>query len=193
MYRQWLRNRCELVPLSDETAPAFDQLLAQCQAECVLRDVTPSALPGLVLLDEQGIRIGARVTLSAFEIVSMGALAHTMTRLFVTPWAVARRRFDPACFRHVVFSHVAIRPGCERDWPRFVSSVLAQHGVHFGVVYPDPATGLFARLRLLDPLSALVHSSNGSIQVMVRTAGSPTGPVTDLSASTSHALYPVDA
>jgi len=195
MYRQWPRETCQLEPIGEKHADNLAQLTNSVYGKCRLRDISPSRLPGFVLEDDDGIAVSARVSLTHFRIVSMGAAATWSTRLFVRPFAPARKRFDPDAFRYVSFSDVLIRPGSENQWPRFVSTVLAKYGCHFGALYVDPASELFALLQSSSRFSRWLHSSKGSIQLVMqvlpsRVSGSQ---LTDDKFSSGVYLWPVDA
>ena len=199
MYRQWPRKTCELETMSDTHSHDLALLADRVYGKCVLRDVTPSRLPGFVLKDEHGVAVSARVCMAGFRIVSMSKAATWCTHLFVHPFAPARKRFDPDAFHYVSFSNVLIRSGSESLWPRFVSAVLARHAVHFGTVYPNPRSAQFRttlRFRLLD---RVCHSSSGSIHTMAKLHNPAVAPPaklseTDLAAlgRRCHSLYPVD-
>ncbi|MFK7993878.1 MAG: GNAT family N-acetyltransferase [Granulosicoccus sp.] len=194
MYRQWPADICELEALRDNHAPAVHTLAQEVYADCEVRDVSASSLPGLVLEDREGLAICARLRVSGFQITAMGTMAALGTRIFVKPFAPARKRFDPDCFRYVSFSEVLIRPGCERLWPRFVSTVLARHECHFGALYVDPGSRLFTRLQQAQGLTRLLHSSRGSIDVVWQSFKSADKHCISLPAPTeSVQLWPVDA
>ena len=161
-YRQWRRERVALEALAPGRDPREVAVLAATLADCALRDVTPSALPGLALLDGAGLRVSARVALSGYRIETMGRALDAAVRVFVTPFPPARRRFDVNAFRYVRFSDVAVRDGCERDWPRFVATVLARYGVHFGMVFVDPASALHERI------AGNGRPASGSLRLMTR-------------------------
>lgn len=165
LYRQWPRERLTL----DALPPEVMRPGARMEDVAAL-DVTPSRLAGLALVDEHGVRVGARVAVSGYRIETMGPVLDTLFRLTVAPFPPARRRFDPRAFRFVRLSDITLRDGCERDWPAFVSTVLARHGTHFAMTFLDPASRLHARLRRIGPFGPLVHSRRTSIDVMARWA-----------------------
>ncbi len=197
MYRQWPQASTHLsVVKHDQEQQA---LLAASHADSQCRDETPSALPRLAFKDHHGTRISACAGVSEFRIVDMGFWLTWVTRLCVKPWPPARKRFNPERFQAVVFSKIAVRPGCEADWSRFVSAVLAHHGVHFGTVYPNPHTQQFRKVLRSVLLDRWCHSSTGSIQTMAKLHTPAVTPpaqssVTDLAelGSRCHNLYPVD-
>jgi len=164
MYRQWPRSTTELVELTGSTE--HQALLEDTHADCVWRDVTPASTPNLAFVDEQGIRISACVALSEFCIVEMGFWPTWVTRLLVKPWPPARKRFDPSRFRSVVFSQIAVRPDCEKDWADFVSAILARYEVHFGTVYANPQSNQFNQLLRKGWFARRLHSPTGGIQLM---------------------------
>ena len=192
LYRQAPRERVALETLPPGRDPRERVALAAALDDCAVRDVTPSALPGLALVDGHGIRVGARVAPSGYRIETMGRALDALVRVGVTPFPPARRRFDPDAFRYVRLADVTLREGCERDWKPFVSAVLARHGAHFGMAFVDPTSRLHARLRRIGPLGPLVHSGDAALRVMARWSppgadatapGLPAGPL---------ALAPVD-
>ena len=166
MYRQWPAKRCELQSIEAVCETEFEVLRNELYADCHVRDVSPSKLPGFVIRDDAGIAISARVSTTSFKIMQMSTFARWSTRLFVRPFPPALKRFNPDRFRYVTFSEVLIRPGCESLWSDFVSSVLAEHACHFGAVYVDPRSQLFDRLQRAHPVTRLLHSSQGSIDVV---------------------------
>ena len=196
MYRQWPRKVCELETMSETHSSDLAKLADRVYGKCVLRDVSPAKLPGFVLKDDHGVAISASVSMSGFRIVSMGRMARWCTRIFVRPFAPARKRFDPDAFRYVSFSHVLIRPGSESLWPRFVSTVLAKRDCHFGMLYVDPGSEVFSMLQNSGRFTRLLHSSKGSIQLVMHSfpeeaAG---GRLTaDHGPHASVHLWPVDA
>ena len=195
MYRQWPRETCQLEPIGEKHADNLAQLTNSVYGKCRLRDISPSRLPGFVLEDDDGIAVSARVSLTHFRIASMGAAATWSTRLFVRPFAPARKRFDPDAFRYVSFSDVLIRPGSENQWPRFVSTVLAKYGCHFGALYVDPASDLFAALQSSSRFSRWLHSSKGSIQLVMQVLPNKASGslLTDDKFTSGVYLWPVDA
>lgn len=197
MYRQWPANKLPLTRLGDEDMPHHDALWRSTMGDCQVLDVTPRQTRPLAWVDERGIRIAATVTPSAYCIEALPAVPRWLTRLFVTPWAVARKRFDPEHFRFVVFSHVAIEPGAERYWPDFVSSVLAREAVHFGVLYPDTRSRLFNTVLRTGLWGRWVHSGSGSINIMMKVHSAPSlwtaqNRPEESRWSDPHGLYPVD-
>ncbi|MBX2880853.1 MAG: GNAT family N-acetyltransferase [Granulosicoccus sp.] len=166
LYRQWPRKQLELVPLDDQLKNNEDQLSAQTHKDCSVRDITVHANPGYALTDHEGIAISARVALTAFRIMSMSRFAIWSTRLFVTPWPPARRRFNPNHFSYLSLSNVLIRKGCESKWPAFVSTIMASHNVHFAAVYLDSGSSLFQTLRASQPLGRLRRNSKGNIHIV---------------------------
>jgi len=196
MYRQWPRRCCELVSL--ESVPTEKLRLAadETYADCRLRDVSASKQSGFVLHDDGGVAICACASVTSFQITAMGSVATRCTRLFVVPFLPARKRFDPDCFRYVSFSNVTIRRGCEKLWPRFVSSVLAHHQCHFGAVFVDPHSCLFARLQKAQFLPRFFPASQGSISVVWQAFSDSSTDTESLirngSATPVH-LWPIDA
>ena len=194
MYRQWPRKRCELQPLLAIHNGQLQALYNELYADCRVKDVSASKLPGFVVSDEAGIAISARVTTTSFKIMQMSPFARWSTRLFVRPFPPALKRFDPDCFRYVTFSKVLIRPGCESLWSDFVSSILATHECHFGAVYVDPRSVLFNRLQRAIPMTQFLHSTRGSIDIVSKAYNDSDNLHRHLLDNTSPVhLWPVDA
>lgn len=194
MYRQWPSVCCELDVLSDDLVSKAGLLADELYAGCLVRDVSVSAIPGWVLQDANGVAISARVSTTSFQITQMGPVAAWSSRLLVKPFAPARKRFDPDCFRYVSFSDVLIRPGCEKLWSRFLSTVLAKYQCHFGAVFVDPHSQLFASLQNAHLLSRRLHSSEGSIRVMWQSFSDANDSKVILPGYTQGVhLWPVDA
>lgn len=166
MYRQWPSEVCQLDALEGTHAEEVRLLEEQLYADCDVRDVSVSRLPGLVLRDARGIAICARAIPTSFKITKMGRLAAWITGFLVRPFGAARKRFDPDCFCYVSFSEVLIRPGCEKLWPQFLGTVLAQNHCHFGAVYVHPDSFLFMQLQKAQPFARYLHSTKGSINVV---------------------------
>jgi len=175
-YRQWPRERVRLHALADGREPREADALSASQGDCLVRDITPSRLPGLALVDDDGLRVSARVAVSGYRIESMGPALDALVRRGVLPFAPARRRFDPSAFRYVRFSDVTLRAGDEGAWSDFVSGVLARHDAHFGMTFVDPSSALHARLRRVGPFGRLVHGTDAPIRLMMRQAGKSTRP-----------------
>ncbi|MFK8079650.1 MAG: GNAT family N-acetyltransferase [Granulosicoccus sp.] len=194
MYGQWPSVRCKLDALSGELVDEARALANDLYADCAVRDVSASRLPGWICRDTYGIAISARVATTSFQITRMGGMAEWSTRLLVKPFAPARKRFDPDDFRYVSFSDVVIRPGCEKLWRQFVSTVLAKYQCHFGAVYVDPGSRLFTHLQKAQMFSSLLHSSKGSINVVWQQFHNASGAHIELSGEKSIVqLWPVDA
>ena len=194
MYRQWPRKRCDLQPLSAVHDEQLQEFKNKLYADCRVRDVSTSKLPGFLINDDAGIAISARVTTTSFKIMQMSPFARWSTRLFVRPFPPARKRFNPDCFRYVSFNDVCIRPGCESCWSDFVSSVLAKHECHFGAVYVDPRSRLFYQLQGANPMTRFMHSTQGSICVVSKAYNDPDDLHQHLLNVTSPvSLWPVDA
>ena len=195
MYRQWPRKACELETMDEAHSGDLAVLADRVYEKCAVRDITASRLPGFLLKDEHGVAVSARVSLAGFRIVSMSRLATWCTRLFVHPFAPARKRFDPDAFRYVSFNNVLIRPGSESLWPRFVSTVLADHDCHFGMLYVDPHSELFSLLQSSGGLARLLHSSKESIQIVLQTFphASAYSLPSEKSPHSSVHLWPLDA
>jgi GNAT superfamily N-acetyltransferase len=168
MYRQWPALRCELVTEDAANARHCAELADEVYADCQIRDVSKSRLPLLLLRDKRGIAVSARIAETAFHITNMAALGRWSTRLFVTPFAAARKRFNPEHFRYVSFSDVYIRVGCESLWHDFVSSVLARHNCHSGAIFVDPRSRLYRQLQKANYLTRFIHSNKGSIRVLTQ-------------------------
>jgi len=116
-------------------------------ADCSLRDITSSPLPGYAITDSDGLRISARVSPVEIAPQTLGRAADWMVRLLVTPFAPARKRFDPRAFRYLKLTSIVLRPGCEADWHPFVGSLLHQYGLHFASVQLDVNSALLTRLQ----------------------------------------------
>lgn len=170
-YRQWPRERVPLERLAPGRDPREAALLAATEADCALRDMTPSELPGLALVDGAGVRASARVAPTVYRIETMGRLRDALTRLLVMPFPFARRRFDPERFRFLRLGDIALRAGCEDDWPRFVSALLARHDAHIALAFIDPRRELHARLRGIGAFGRLLHDGKAPLRVMARWAG----------------------
>ena len=168
LYRQRPRERLALEALAPGRDSREAAVLARTERDCAARDLTSSASPGLALVDGDGVRVGARVAPSVYRIETMGRALDALVRVTVTPFAPARRRFDPTAFRYLRFSDVALREGAERDWPAFVSSALARHEAHFGLLFLDPRGRLHGRLRRVGAFGRLVHGTSASLRVMAR-------------------------
>lgn len=168
MYRQWPRTACDLVPLNEALLEKQVLLGRQNFSDCLIRDITNNTQAGSALIDGDGIAISARMSLSAFRITRMSQFARWATRLFVTPWPPARKRFNPLCFRYLSLSDVVIRDGCETQWPAFVSTIMAKYGVHFSALYLDPRAEFFHRMRTSHFLGPIVHSSRGNISIVAK-------------------------
>lgn len=194
MYRQWPKVRCKLDAMEELHQASIHQLADIVYKDCGVRDVSPSPLKGLVLQDEKGTAICARVTPTRFRITRMGVVEKWTTAVFVTPFSVARKRFDPSDFRYVSFSNVLIRPGSESLWPDFVCTVLALHSCYFGAVYVDPTSNLYSQLNKSGLIGRLFHSSEGSINVVLQSFGTASSTVQGVdSADVATHLWPIDA
>ena len=193
MYHQWPAQRCDLVELHSIDPQQLRVMTEAIYGHYGIRDISHCAQPGYALVDADGIVASARISDTSFRITQMGKLAKWTTRCLVTPFAVARKRFDPDCFRYIGFSEVLIRPGCEASWPRFVSTVLAQRQCHFGAVYVDPRTRLFGALQKASGLSRCLHSTRGDICVVVQTHNHCGQAGLEESASKGVHLWPVDS
>lgn len=197
MYRQWPREQCDLAQVDDTLMLHYQALLEQRQKEFAWQDITQACAPLFAVSDSDGIRVAACVSSSAFQILGMSPTLAWVTKMLVKPWKPARKRFDPDNFTFAVFSQIVVREGCERDWPAFVSTVLARHGVHFGIVYIDPASTLFNQVLRAGLLGRWLHSDEGSLQVMAKLHGpaaDDASAVADMSSLRArvNALYPVD-
>lgn len=194
MYRQWPSINCKLDSMHTSHASSVHSLKQDLHKDYQVRDVSDSRLPGLVLQDANGVAICARVSTTSFRISNMGRMAAISTRLFVKPFSAARKRFDPDCFRYVSFSDVLIRPGCEKLWPRFVSTALARYECHFGAVYVNTHCRLFTQMQKAQPFARLLHSSTGSINVVWQTFDNVNGKHIALPENTANFhIWPVDA
>ena len=174
-YRQWPRERLALEPLAPGRDAREAPLLAATERDCGARDVTPSRLPGLAASDAEGLRISARVAASGYRVETLGRGLDALVAIAVRPFPPARRRFDPRAFRYVRLADVGLREGCERDWPAFVSTLLARHGAHFALTFVDPEGALHRRLRGIGPLGALVHRPSSALRIMTRWADAAAG------------------
>ena len=168
MYRQWPRARCELVTEDVVSVQACTALADEVYADCQIRDISDSNLPLLVLEDANGVAIAARIADNAFQITAMGTMARWGTRFLVSPFAPARKRFDPDQFRYLSLSNVLIRPGCESLLSDFVSTILARYHCHFAAVFVDPNSRLFQQIQKANRITSFMHSKKGSIQVVTR-------------------------
>lgn len=173
-YRQWPKPRCELVEL--DTTPRNPSEHKSTQTNYYVQDITPVKQPALALIHRQKAVISAQVSRTAFRIKSMSKFADWATKLCVSPWPPARRRFNPENFQYVSLANLMIRQGYESCWSDFVSSVMAEHNVHFAVVYLDTRAGTFKRLRESQPLGKLLHSSRGNIKIVACYSDGATQP-----------------
>jgi len=168
MYRQWPKTRCELLTEDTVSVQACTALADEVYADCQIRDISDSSLPMLVLEDANGVAIAARIADNAFQITAMGTMARWGTRFLVSPFAPARKRFDPDQFRYLSLSNVLIRPGCESLLSDFVSTILARYHCHFAAVFVDPNSRLFQQIQKANRITSFMHSKKGSIQVVTR-------------------------
>ena len=193
MYHQWPEQRCDLTALQEVDARQLHAMTESMYGHYGIRDISDSAQPGFALMDADGIVISARITDTSFRITHMGGFARWITRCLVTPFAVARKRFNPDCFRYIGLSAVLVRPGSEALWPRFVSSVLATQQCHFAAVYVDPGSTLFNTLQKASGLSRFVHGKQGDICVVLQTHGHTEQARLSQSAGKGIHLWPVDS
>ena len=94
-YRQWPRERVTLEALAPGRDPREVAVLAAAYADCPVRDVTWSTLPGLATIDPEGVRVSARVAPGGYRIETMGADARrggTRVRHAVSAGASPLRR-----------------------------------------------------------------------------------------------------
>jgi len=194
MYRQLPSSRCTLTPMNSSLLQAASSLSDEVYNDCRVRDVSQSSLPGYAVLDDEGIVVSAGVVTTRFCIKEMGLVARLCTRLFVTPFPVARRRFNPHNFTYVSLSNVTLREGCENRWRDFVSAVLHELDCHFAVVYVDRQSLLFQRLQKANWFTRWAHSGAGSIQLMCSAFG-PDKPavLAACEADAKSHLWPLDA
>ncbi len=168
-YKQWPKMLESVQRLDNLSPTQWHALQTTTTNDYQLQDITLSKLPAYILKDAQGVVICARAAVTRFSIRHMGAIARWCTRLFVTPFAVARRRFNPEQFSYVSFSDVSIRTGSEKLWPQFVSSIMCEYQCHFAAVYVDPQSHLFAQLQNSGMLSRWIHSSKADISILMHT------------------------
>jgi GNAT superfamily N-acetyltransferase len=203
IYRQWPKPRCELVELdalndldkseqlvNDQARPTDPRQQISMHANCIVQDITPGKQPALALIHQGKAIISAQVSRTAFKINSMGKFASWATKLCVSPWPPARRRFDPENFQYVSLANLTILPGYESCWSDFVSSVMAEHNVHFAVVYLDTRANTLKRLRESQPFGKLLHSSRGNIKIVARYSDCATPPTRP---DQAWHVWPIDA
>ncbi len=193
MYKQWPKPLNDVQRLDELSQEQWNELQMATNNDYQLRDISRPKSPVFVLKDTDGAVIFASASVTRFSIRHMGAAARWCTRLFVTPFAAARRRFNPIKFSYVSFSAVSIRAGSEKLWPQFVSSILYEHQCHFAVVYVDPQSHLFAQLQSSGWLNRWVHSSQDNISILMHTATADSDLVKLANSRTIMGVWPVDS
>lgn len=161
LYRQWPRPA---VPLAYSDVDSNASLVSLHPNS--LWDVTevPGAMR-LSLRDEQGERIGAHVVRTALAMQTLGALNDWLVRWFVLPFPFAKRRFNPHEFVYTSLSYVYIRPGCESDWPKFISALTHHQGVHYAQLLIDTKGPVWQQLA---EHTRFVEEAGERLQLLVR-------------------------
>jgi len=171
VYRQNPQQEIMLTPFTTTAFGVESVGLELTHADCLLRDITPSSLPGFAVTDQHGVRVSARVAIIEIAPQSLGKTADWMVRLLVRPFAPARKRFDGRVFRFLKLTDLVLRPGCEDDWQPFVSSLLHQHNMYFASVQLATDSALLTRLQRLRAFSPWLQPAAQQVQILGRPVG----------------------
>lgn len=142
VYRQWPREKVELVQLDPQQQADIQAAVLECQSDCALRMAQAGGGSYYAVTGEAGILAGARVLRTQVDMLNIGGAWDFLDRHLLRYSKAARRRFDPHCFTYLSLSELVIRPGLEKLWPRFLSSLLARHGCYMAMLVLDPRSRL---------------------------------------------------
>jgi len=182
IYRQWLVKSMEL-QAEKNFIPAIDA----GSSDDVLRDVSGGSGIRYFSADKKGARISACASLSTLKMCSLGKFNDWVVRCLVKPFPVARKRFNPDNFEHLVLNNIEIRKGCEADWKPFIGSLLATHQVHYAQIFFDSRMPPFPQLAARKLYNA---EAGEGLEVLARPEWGMT--LSDLVTLKALALYPVD-
>jgi GNAT superfamily N-acetyltransferase len=152
VYRQWPRRRLSLV---DAPPPAdVSAALRRSRADCALRAEAGGVAPYVAVDDGARLVVGARVAVARLDLLRIGGVWDWLSHHLLRRVPMARRRYDPRCFRYLALSDVVVEPAHAALWPDFVETLMARYGVHMAMLACDPASaasralhgaGLFGR------------------------------------------------
>ena len=146
VYRQWPRERLELQCVEPAAEPGLAAAVQEGRRDCVIAPALGSGGAYFAHRRQAGILAGARVHRTQVDLHTIGGAWDLLDRYLLRYSKAARKRFDPRCFTYLSLSDLVIRPGHERLWADFLSSLLARHEAYMAMLVTDPRSELHARL-----------------------------------------------
>lgn len=149
LYRQFPRRHMPLEKMGPDAAADIEALLATAAGGVELADRRlPTGGGSYRVARQRGeIVAGAHVSVTRLELDRLtGASGFVIERL-MPHFAPGRRRFDPRNFAYLRLNHLYAPAPHAGVWPRFIQTLMAEHGVHFAVLVLDARGATFATLR----------------------------------------------
>ncbi|MEO0996491.1 MAG: hypothetical protein AAFX58_03135 [Pseudomonadota bacterium] len=145
VYRQWPRGVRDLRQIEIGENDAYRAQYLQTVGDCGL---AAPVRPGSRVWTTAGDPVaGATVSLTRLAFERIGGAWDMLARSLFRLAPPARRRFDPDDFRYLTLAAPLVRAGHEREWPRYLESLMAGHDVHMAMLMLDPDSALAGRLR----------------------------------------------
>lgn len=145
IYRQWT-NRSSVVSV-DPDDDCVQAALDESEADCRYRFTRRRRAPYFAVVEGGNIVAGASARLNALDLRSSGVSPARVYSSLIRWLPPARRRFDPADFRFVSLSDIAISAGSGRAFRILVSHILSEFGAHMAGITLDPRRTTYQRLQ----------------------------------------------
>lgn len=146
LYRQWPRERLAVQCLDTGREPGLAAAVRDSHGDCALAPGLGGGGVYFAHCTQSGILAGARVHRTQVDLHTIGGAWDMLDRYLLRYSKAARKRFDPHCFTYLSLSDLVVRPGHERLWADFLSTLLARHGAYMAMLVTDPRSELHARL-----------------------------------------------
>lgn len=138
VYRQWPRRKVRVDRIDDPTQATLREAIVETAADCgvLAKPVSPGAY--FAVTDDKQILAGARAVVTRVDMERIGGLWDFMHEYLFRHVPAARRRFDPRNFTYLRLSDLIVREEAAALWPDFITTLMAEHGVHMAMLVLDP-------------------------------------------------------
>jgi len=179
VYRQWPRRRLELLRLDGQTSAKVKDAQSDASADCCLAPAEPMAATFFAVANDAMIMAGAHARIVRINFDRIGGPWDFLSERIFAHVGPARRRFDPRNFTYLQLDGVVAQPGCGRLWRDFLSTLMAEHGVHMAMFTLDPTRQLSARLERSRVFGRVARATRQELAVIVSGHGAGAARLVD--------------
>ncbi len=168
VYRQAPRALLEIDRLGKQDHAAVTAALQASQADCGIRSEMGGSGVFYAVTRGESILAGARAHVTRVDMERIGGLWDAFSHHVLRRIPAARRRFDPRNFTYLRLSDVVAAPGSERVWSPFLTTLMAEHGVHMALFMLDPESEVYGRIRDAGLFGRFARSTRQQVVVLAR-------------------------